>query len=535
VAIPAVDDPLTGAHLLVRALESRGARQIWAFPGDTPRFAGALPGRDIDFLPARQPHAVTFIAEALGRRPPQPAVVYASLSLNAPMVAALLVGAHLAEASVLLLLDPGGTTDLGLDATPDPELVTCLRPFLRRVTAPIRPWEIPPALVDAYEATVHGRPGAAVLILHEPVLVRRAPHDLAARALNRAVVECGPGADDVHVDLVHAALLASRTPIVIAGEEIVRRQAEGALRAFVERHRLPVLTTIGAKGVLPEDHAQSLGTYDARHDSPYGEALQAFDLFLFVGGGAEPPPGPGTRNPRQRVVTVGGWRHEYADMLKADLHVVGDVVAFLVGMTVRQSGPRPPPPDPTELRRRVREGLRSRSRESAALCRLLDVMRLVLDAEDVVVCDVGPHAEATSVYYPALAPRTVLFSTTGALGYAIPAAIGVKSREPGRSVVAVCGVAGLMLAIQELETSIRSYLPITVVVLESLSSAVLGETTRETMTLSSDVLSLASSFGTVGVPARTLSDFERVFREARQSPLTTVITITLRDLVASGA
>jgi acetolactate synthase-1/2/3 large subunit len=97
--------------------------------------------------------------------------------------------------------------------------------------------------------------------------------------------------------------------------------------------------------------------------------------------------------------------------------------------------------------------------------RILNDLRATMAPSDIVLSDVGAHKMWVARYYQCDEPNTCLISNGFcAMGFALPGAIGAKLAHPERRVVAVCGDAGFLMNVQELETAVRLGLAIVVMV-----------------------------------------------------------------------
>ena len=95
----------------------------------------------------------------------------------------------------------------------------------------------------------------------------------------------------------------------------------------------------------------------------------------------------------------------------------------------------------------------------------ITALREVLDAQDIVVSDVGAHKVWVARMYQAYEPNTVIISNGfAAMGISLPGAIAAKLVHPDRRVVALCGDGGFLMNCQELETAKRIGANVTVVV-----------------------------------------------------------------------
>jgi len=100
--------------------------------------------------------------------------------------------------------------------------------------------------------------------------------------------------------------------------------------------------------------------------------------------------------------------------------------------------------------------------------RLLDELYRRLPEDSVVLADVGQHQMWAAQRYRASSPRGFITSGgLGAMGFALPAAIGVQLARPGTTVLCISGDGGFQMNIQELATVQRLGLPIKMVIIDN--------------------------------------------------------------------
>jgi acetolactate synthase-1/2/3 large subunit len=99
--------------------------------------------------------------------------------------------------------------------------------------------------------------------------------------------------------------------------------------------------------------------------------------------------------------------------------------------------------------------------------RIVATLQALLPADAVIVADAGTPCPYFSAYYRQrdAGRRFISNRAHGALGYALPAAIGARIGRPGAPCVAVMGDGSFGFASGELETVARLGLPITMVVI----------------------------------------------------------------------
>lgn len=145
----------------------------------------------------------------------------------------------------------------------------------------------------------------------------------------------------------------------------------------------------------------------------------------------------------------------------------------------------------------------------------------VLSSDAVVASDAGNFSIFLHRYWRYRAAHSQIAPTSGAMGYAVPAAVGAKLAAPGRTVVAVAGDGGFLMTGQELETAVRCNVPVTVVVLRNGMYGTIAMhqlrafgRTAGTDIGDVDLASYAASLGAVSYTVRDRSDLRPAFAEA---------------------
>ncbi|PZE21532.1 hypothetical protein CBW46_008660 [Paenibacillus xerothermodurans] len=87
-----------------------------------------------------------------------------------------------------------------------------------------------------------------------------------------------------------------------------------------------------------------------------------------------------------------------------------------------------------------------------------------LPSNSIFTTDAGNFYGWMAKHYRFVEEGTFVGPTSGAMGYALPAAIGAKVAHPDRIVVAYAGDGGFMMTVQELETAVRNNIPVLAIV-----------------------------------------------------------------------
>ncbi len=92
-----------------------------------------------------------------------------------------------------------------------------------------------------------------------------------------------PAPEARDIDQILVRLAAAERPVMIFGTGVRLAGAAAEARQLVERWEVPVLTTWGAKDLLPGDHLQNVGTFGTHGTRAGNFAVQNADFVLSIG------------------------------------------------------------------------------------------------------------------------------------------------------------------------------------------------------------------------------------------------------------
>ncbi len=245
-----------------------------------------------------------------------------------------------------------------------------------------------------------------------------------------------------------------------------RAGATGALRAFVERHHLPVVCTMMAKGQVAEEGGNFVGVLGRARRDIVADFCRSADLVVGVGYD------PVEFNYEDWVASDVPIVH--LDTAPADLaathtlacDVVGDIrhsLEHLAGMAqLRHAWNMDAVP---AHRRRLADALMPR-RGGFAPHHVVASMRELFASDGILTVDVGAHTHLVAQLWDTHGPGNLLVSNGwSSMGFAIPSAIAAKLVCRDRQVVACTGDGGYLMMVGEINTAVRLGLPVVFVVL----------------------------------------------------------------------
>lgn len=378
-----------------------------------------------------------------------------------------------------------------------------------------------------------GRPRPAYLQI--PLDLLAEPTDLRAERFAR--LDARPKPAQEAIDRANDALAAAKRPLIIAGGG-AREAADTLLRLVEILDGYLVMTTAG-KGLLPEGHPANLGA-----SLPYRETQElvaSADVIVAVGTElSETDFYTGTRLPiAGRLIRIDLDRTKLADHYGAEFPVWGDAGASLEGILAglrKRQGWRTAAGPAANHRAKIEQSLQGRAR---ARLNALTAIRASVPAEGVVFSDQTQIAYLGNYAYAADRPGSWFHPCGyGALGFALPAAIGGKIAQPERAIVALAGDFGLQFTLQELMTAVELGLSLPVVV---WNNSALGQIRDDmqaagipplgVVALNPDFVAVARAFGAEGLRATGPEELTEGIRRALTRKGPTLIEAAEEDFL----
>jgi acetolactate synthase-1/2/3 large subunit len=249
---------------------------------------------------------------------------------------------------------------------------------------------------------------------------------------------------------------------LLAGLGVFWSRASKELVALAEKLGAPVLTTTKCKGAIPEDHPLRAGCIIGGLIER--ELVNQADLIITIGLDAvelQPKPWPY----KLPVLSLSAAPNLDA-VVPATTEVIGDLKSMLSGLAEWASEKSWGEKASMTFREQVVDALNTPA-TGLSPQRTLEVARAVLPRDTIATCDAGASRLLVVQKWQSYGPREFLTSNgLGSMGFAIPGALGARLAHPDRPVVAFTGDGGFMMAVAELQTSVRESLPIIVLVID---------------------------------------------------------------------
>jgi len=517
----------SGGEALVEALRIHGATHAFCVPGESYLAAlDALYGarEQIKLVTCRHESGAANMAEAFGKLTGKPGICFVTRGPGATNAS---IGVHTAmqdSTPMILFVGQAALSHLDREAFQEVDFKAMFAP-LAKWAAEIREADrIPEYVARAFHTATSGRPGPVVLSLPEDILTApcKAPP-------TRPYQRTEPQASREAVRRVHAMLMRAAEPYLILGGPGWTQDAITDIRKYAEALDLPVVTTFRAKDRFDNSHENYCGDLGIGAQPSLLARLEASDLLLVVGARLGEMTTAGYTRftapvPKQTLIHVHPSADELNRVYQADFAIAASVGSFahkaaeitapvrVTWRTIRRDAR-------TEYESFAKPVIAPGGINPAEIFAWLS-QRLPPDA---ILCNgAGNYAAWLHRFYRYRGYPTLLGPTSGAMGYGVPAAVAAKLVHPERIVVAAAGDGCFLMTGQELATAVQYGAAIIILVFDNgMYGTIRMHQERDypehvigTELRNPDFVTLAQSYGAVGLRVEKTADFAPVFEEA---------------------
>jgi acetolactate synthase-1/2/3 large subunit len=457
------------AELMVKCLENEGVSVVFGLPGEENiRFVQALASSNIRYVLARHEQAASFMAEMYGRVTGRAAVVSATLGPGAINMQLGVADATTNSTPMVAISAQVGQDRQFKESHQYVDLVSMFAPITRWAAGIPTSRAIPEMFRKAFKLAESERPAAVYLAVPEHIDADDTDYELTPLPRNVVRAEA-PAFRQVAraVDILREA----KRPVLLAGHGAARGDATAALVRFSEEFGIPVANTFHGKGVMPDDHPNSIGTLGFMRHDYVNFGFDNADVVIAVGYELQEFD-PVRINPQadKKIIHIHRFPAEVDAHYSVDVGIIGDISASLDAVTEALGEHRfdadPEIPGSGLLAEEFARGQQD-SRYPLAPQRLVADTRAALDRSDVVLVDTGATKMWMARLYPTFERNTCLVSNgLSTMSFALPGALGVKLARPESKVLAVVGDGAFMMNSQEIETAVRERIPLVVLIWE---------------------------------------------------------------------
>lgn len=462
----------TGAQILCEALIQNGVNVMFGIPGGAimPFYYAMWEYRDqLRHVLCRHEQGAGHAAEGYARATGQVGVCIGTSGPGTTNLVTPIADAWMDSTAMLAITGQVSSAVLGKDAFQETDITGITMPITKHNYLIKNVDEIAYAVKEALHIASTGRPGPVLVDITKDALQATTVPDYSKKIFMpgyRPTVQGSKKQVRSAIDL----MLDSKKPLLMIGNGVIMANATAEVRAFAERYKLPVVTTLHGLGGFPEDHELCIGMPGMHGWVHVNRAIQEADFLLNIGGRFDDrvTGKASTFAPNASIVHVDIDPSEIGKNIAVDVPIVGDAKVVLMSMLEEEPEERKVAEfhgHAGEWLGKIRELQQKHQHKQQYLNRPDTSMMLPHDVYAAmtkmmnergnyrVVTDVGQHQMWAAQLLDWYKPRTHITSGgAGTMGFAVPAAMGVAVAHPEDTVWAVCGDGGFQMTNQEMAT-----------------------------------------------------------------------------------
>jgi acetolactate synthase-1/2/3 large subunit len=528
---------VTGAQALFKALEGEGVDIVFGIPG-----GAILPAYDplidssVRHVLTRHEQGAGHAAEGYAWATGKVGVCMATSGPGGCNLVTALADAKMDSVPIVAITGQVPTPVVGNDAFQEADITGITIPVTKHNFLVKRPGEVAETLREAFHIARTGRPGPVLVDIPKDVLINEDEWVWPERVDLPGYKPTTKG-NAKQIRQAAKLILEAERPVLYVGGGVIKADASGELLDLAVAGRLPVVTTLMARGAFPDEHELALGMPGMHGCYTAVTAMQKADLLVALGARFDDRVTGQltTFAPNARIVHADVDPAEIGKNRNADVPIVGDardVIHKLAAELRHRQDERGGVPDRSAWLERLAEWKRRyplayEQPDDGPLKPQYAIDRLytLTGGDAIVVAGVGQHQMWASQFWRFREPRTWVNSGgLGTMGFAVPAALGAKAGRPDRRVVAIDGDGCFQMTAQELATSTTEGIPFVTAI---INNAHLGMV-RQWQELfykerysqvyltpdTPDYVKLAEAYGAVGLRAEHPAEVDAVIEKA---------------------
>ncbi|HCP23306.1 MAG: thiamine pyrophosphate-binding protein [SAR202 cluster bacterium] len=549
----------SASEMIVQQLEEAGIEYVFGIPGgSTGQIFNILETRQdrIKTILVRHEQVAAIMADAYGRASGKPAAIMGQGLFMGSNASFGIMEAMLSSSPMVVLTD---TSDSGAANRPanqsgageygSIDLQSIFKSMTKYTTLATNPKEAVLGTQLAIKHAMSGRPGPTTVLMRSAAVggdvdVESPPfiHN-AAGFLNTAK----PASAPVDIERAVQILNESKRPVIIAGNGVHVAGAHSQLQELAEQWGMPVATSYKGKSAIAEDHPLALGMVGTYGQDTANKAVGDADTVLVIGALLRSQETVGERpdifDPnRQRIIQIDIEERNAGWSFPIELGLVGDAAAILDQLVEASKDAAPGTAgnrkDWTDSLPGRRDSgsyyeLPGMQEDSSPVTpqRLVAQLQATLDADSIIALDAGNNRTWMAHLYKARQANTFYSpGGTAGMGWAVPAAVGLKLVYPNQPVVCVTGDGGYMMTVNAISTAVQYDLPIICVVFNDNVLGMVHDHQPEGHKIASEFFptnnaTVAEGMGAFGIQVSHSKDLPDALRAAQASGRPAVVDV----------
>jgi len=522
-----------GGQILIDQLKIQGVERVFCIPGESylPALDG-LYGSGIETVVGRQEGGVAMMAEASGKLTGRPGVAFVTRGPGATNASA---GIHIAfqdSTPMVLFIGQVDSSQRDREAFQEVDYKKMFTPLAKWVAEIDKTERIPEYVSRAFSVAVSGRPGPVILSLPEDILFAKSNVIDAPKIkpLRQMISE-------IDVKEIITKLKNASNPFIIVGGSGWSLEASKSLGKFAKSLGIPVGTSFRCQDYLDNYHPNYVGDVGIGINPELLKRIKMADCILVL-------------NARLGEMTTGGYSmfdipktKQYLIHIHPDPNELGSVYQPDIGLVcnsadfiqkaaeISKDSQRKPPIKERKSYEAWQKIITTPGDVKMEI--VIKELSETISEKTIITNGAGNYNGWLHRYFKYRGWRTQVGSTSGSMGYGLPAAVAAKLMYPNNEVICLSGDGCFQMTMQEFGTACQYGLNIIVIISNnSIYGTIRMHQEREfpgrpsgTSMLNPNFADLAKSYGGYGEVVLKTNQFLNALERAREANKPAIIDL----------
>lgn len=457
---------MKGAEIICESLLREGVEVLFGHPGGAilPFYDALWAYPQLRHILVRHEQAAAHAADAYSRVSGKVGVCVATSGPGATNLVTGIMGAKADSVPLIAITGQVARTALGSEAFQECDICSITYTCTKKSIMVMSAKDLAETIHEAFVVAQEGRPGPVLIDIPRDVQL-----ELADAVFPEFTSPRMPELEEETRNGLHDAarlLNEAERPLIITGHGVLASGASKELQELAEASGIPVITTLLGLSSFPSGHPLNLGMLGMHGMYWANIAVDEADLILGVGmrfddrvtGRAS------TFAPHARIIHVDIEPTQIGRNVPVEVALAGDAKAVMRALTPLVSPtPRPEWMEHINQMRREHPSLAIPPSDKLQTQHVMSSLNDVLqeDPGAMVVTGVGQHQMWAAQFLSFNKANTFVSSGgQGAMGFEVPAALGMQAARPEATVWSIAGDGGFQMTLQELITAAEEKLPV---------------------------------------------------------------------------
>ena len=275
---------ISGAEIMVKCLETEGVKVVFGYPGAAIcPFYDKLLDSDIKHILVREEQNAAHAASGYAKCSGKPGVCVATSGPGATNLITGIATAYIDSIPMVVITGQVRSDLLGRDVFQEADITGACEPFVKHSYLVSKTEDLPRIFKEAFHIASTGRKGPVLIDIPIDMQTNRIEEFVYPEKVK--ILGYKPNTKGHIVQLKRAvdAIKSSKRPLIVAGGGVLSSGAKLKFRSFVEKTKIPVISTMMGIGVMQSDNELYLGMLGTHGKKVANRALHEADLVIVCG------------------------------------------------------------------------------------------------------------------------------------------------------------------------------------------------------------------------------------------------------------